>query len=151
MTYGSRQVGNSLSSRGAGVWRLAWLALAFLPIATSLGAQLRLSAQDDRRPRFLLDAGNVRVPVDMTRSPSLERAVTLELDDARLTDALAEISRQSGLAIVYSDDVVPGDARVDVSVQAKSVVAVLSELLFDKGLDVVMRPDGSAALVRSKR
>ena len=94
---------------------MTWLALSVIPIASASGAQLHLSATDARRPRFLLDAGNARVPVDVTRSPSLERQVTLELNDARLGDALAEISRQSGLAIVYSDDVLPGDARVDVT------------------------------------
>ena len=151
MTSGSRQVGRFPSRHGSGVLWLTWLALSVIPVATALGAQLRLSATDDRRPRFLLDAGNARVPVDVTRSPSLERPVTLELNDARLTDALAEISRQSGLAIVYSDDAIPGDARVDVTARATSVIAVLSDVLLDTGLDVVMRPDGSAALVRRPR
>jgi len=147
MTSGSRQVGRFPSRHGSGVLWLTWLALSLIPVATALGAQLRLSATDDRRPRFLLDAGNARVPVDVTRSPSLERPVTLELNDARLTDALAEISRQSGLAIVYSDDAIPGDARVDVTARATSVIAVLSDVLLDTGLDVVMRPDGTAAMV----
>ena len=151
MTNGSRQFGRFPSRHGSGVLWLTWLALSVVPIATTLGAQLRLSAADDRRPRFLLDAGNARVPVDVTRSPSLERQVTLDLTDARLGDALAEISRQSGLAIVYSDDVLPGDARVDVTARDRSVIAVLSDVLIDKGLDVVMRPDGSAALVRRPR
>jgi len=73
MTSGSRQVGRFPSRHGSGVLWLTWLALSLIPVATALGAQLRLSATDDRRPRFLLDAGNARVPVDVTRSPSLER------------------------------------------------------------------------------
>jgi len=148
MTYGSRQFGRCVSSRVSRLRFLAWLVVAFAPTATSLGAQISLSAQEARRPRFLLDAGSARVPVDMAKSPSLERLVTLELEDVPLADALAEISRQSGIAIVYSDGVIPRDARVDVTARGKSVVAVLSDLLLDKGLDVVMRPDGSAALVR---
>ena len=150
MTNVSRQFGRSRARHGSGALRLTWLALGLVSFATSLGAQLRM-AQDDRRPRFLLDAGNARVPVDVARSPSLERQVTLDLAGARLADALAEISRQSGLAIVYADDAVPGDARVDVRARARSVIAVLSDVLIDTGLDVVMRPDGSAALVRRPR
>ena len=144
MTYGSRQFGRCVSSRVSRLRFLAWLVVAFAPTATSLGAQISLSAQEARRPRFLLDAGSARVPVDMAKSPSRERLVTLELQNVPLADALAEISRQSGIAIVYSDGVIPRVARVDVTARGKSVVAVLSDLLLDKGLDVVMRPDGSA-------
>ena len=147
MTYGSRHFGSWVSRRVSGQRRVAWLVVGFASFATSLGAQISLSAQEGRRPRFLLDAGSARVPVDMAKSPSLERLVTLELEDVLLADALAEISRQSGLAIVYGDGVIPRDARVDVTARGTSVVAVLSDLLLDKGLDVVMRPDGSAALV----
>jgi TonB-linked SusC/RagA family outer membrane protein len=101
-----------------------------------------------RSPRFLLEAADVRVPVDLSRSPALGRAVHLDLRGTSLRDAIAELSRQSGLAIAFSDDVVPPDARVTLTPRATNVAAALSELLAGKGLDVVMRPDGSAAIVR---
>ena len=48
---------------------------------------------------------------------------------------------------MFSDDVVSPETRVDLHVRGLSVAAALTEILLDKGLDVVMRPDGSAALV----
>jgi TonB-linked SusC/RagA family outer membrane protein len=110
-------------------------------------------SESARRPRFLLEVASAntspskRTPVDLGRSPSLRRPVTLDLDGAPFRSAIAELSRQSGMAIVFSDDVVASDTRVDLHVRGLSVAAALTEILLDKGLDVVMRPDGSAALV----
>src|SRR5438876_11217875 len=109
------------SSRGP----RAHIILSALVTAVSLlgpwrsgAAQQRL---DGRQPRFLLASPNGTTPVDIARSPSLRRPVTLELSGVPLTDAIQELSRQSGLAIVFDHDVIASGARVDLHVRAISV------------------------------
>jgi len=121
-------------------------------VAALVGASNPLTGQhtaapDAARPRFILERANERMPVDLARSPTLRRPITLALSGVRLADAIAEISRQSGLAIVFSDDVVPANARVDLLMRDVSVADALTSLLSDRGLDIVMRPNGSASLV----
>src|SRR6266567_262460 len=145
-----RQVSASAARKPRRAVRFAILLVA-IPFAGGLRpvtAQQRSESESDRAPRFLLEAAHARIPVDLARSPSLRRAVTLELNGVPFTDAIAELSRRSGMTIVFSNDVVAGDTPVDLHVRSLSVAAVLTELLLDKSLDVVMRPDGSAALVR---
>ncbi len=133
--------------RGTGAWTLCALALSLASSAPPGLAQSTPEEAPNRRPRFFLDEGGDRKPVDVTRSPRLLRPVTLSLRGVPLRQAIAEVSRQSGLAIVFSNDVVASDAEVDLRARRTAVAAVLSDLLAGRGVDVVFRPDGSAALV----
>src|SRR6266496_2770952 len=61
---------------------------------------------ESRAPRFLLAMGKRAepVPVDLKRSVTLRRPLSLAFEGATLKEALAEISRQAGLSLVYADD-----------------------------------------------
>src|SRR6266566_921665 len=91
---------------------LVALALIFLSASSSVLAQ---SVPEPRGPQFLLasaSASKAPVVVDAGSVASLRRRVSLSLDGARVGEALAEISRASGLQIVYADGVVPSEGRV---------------------------------------
>lgn len=125
-----------------------WAAMTLLVGAASASpAQDRADSLASRRPQFYLAAATARAPVDVARSPSLLRRVALDFTSTRLADALAELSRRSGMAIVFSSDVVSSEKRIDLRASSISVAAALTELLLDCNVDVVMHGDGSAALV----
>lgn len=125
---------------------LSLLTLSVVALPLTLGAQAR-AGKVVGQPRFLLEQADTRTPVDLARSPTLQRQVTLARSATRFGDAIDELSRQSGLAIVFSDDVVARDAPVSLLGRIASVAEVLTHLLNDRGVDVVLRPNGSAALV----
>ena len=103
-----------------------------------------------RAPRFLLAmAGRSEpVPVDLRRSTTLRYPLSLSFDGVTLKEALAEISRQARLSLVYADDVVPVDATVNLRAERITVAAALTEVLLDVGVDVVFTSDGRATLVK---
>src|SRR5262245_41885699 len=71
-------------------------------------------ADRTRRPRFLFAAAESPAPVrvDVKSVPALRRNLSFQLRYAILSEALAEISLQAGLNLVYAADVIPGDTRV---------------------------------------
>jgi len=123
------------------------LTLCAVLIPAALEAQRTTS--DIGRPRFLLESANVRVPVDLRRSPALQKPVQFSFTSGRLSDALSEVSKQTGLAIAYSGEVVDSNTRVSPAPGSTTVAAALLNLLSDKGVDVILLADGSAAIVPS--
>src|SRR5258706_9769006 len=115
------------------------------------GQQLAMNEQE-RAPRFLFVASRNADPIglDMTSVPLLRRKVGLKLHGAPIKRALEEIRSQSGLVIWYRDELLPKDARVDVSADAITAAAALTEVLIDTNLDLVFAPDGTASLVKRK-
>src|SRR6266568_6329210 len=88
--------------------RSVLVSLALLLLCGSHAA-LAQSVPDPRGPQFLLASARptkAPVVVDAGSVASLRRRVSLSLDGARVGEALAEISRASGLQIVYADGVV---------------------------------------------
>ncbi len=107
------------------------------------------ASAEDRGPRFLLATAFQRtVPVDVSRAPVLGRRLTLELDGVPLKAALAAITAQAGLRLAYADDVLPLQRQVRLRAEGITAAAALTDVLFDVGVDVVFKADGSAALVR---
>src|SRR5213076_1770630 len=72
----------------------------------------------------------------------------LAFDGATLKQALAEISRQAGLSLVYADDVLPAGALVNLRAGRITVAAALTDVLLDAGVDIVFTPEGRATLVK---
>jgi len=107
-------------------------------------------AAASRAPRFLLAMAEraTPVPVDLKRSAILRRPLSLALDDAPLKAALAEISRQAGLSLVYADDVLPVEMTVSLRADRITVAAALTDVLLDAGVDIVFTPEGRATLVK---
>lgn len=104
-------------------------------------------AETTRGPRFLLESGRATVPVDVSRTTALRRRVSLADPGMSFGQVIDAISRQAGITIVFSDDVVPAGTRLRVRLDSITVAAALTELLIDTNLDVVFRSDGSAAIV----
>ena len=126
---------------------LAW-ALALCP--HGVAAQYVGDPSESRAPRFLLAMAERRapVPVDLKRSWVLRQPLSLALDGVTLKEALAEISRQARLNLVYADDDVPIAAAVNLRAARITVAAALTDVLLDAGVDVVFTPDGRATLVK---
>src|SRR5437867_1769511 len=126
---------------------LAW-ALALCPHTAV--AQYVGDPSESRAPRFLLAMAERRapVPVDLKRSWVLRQPLSLALDGVTLKEALAVISRQARLNLVYADDDVPIAATVNLRADRITVAAALTDVLLDAGVDVVFTPDGRATLVK---
>ena len=114
------------------------------------GAAAQYDQSVNRAPRFLLAMAERRepVPVDLKRSWVLRQPLSLALDGVTLKEALAEISRQARLNLVYADDDVPIAATVNLRAARITVAAALTDVLLDAGVDVVFTPDGRATLVK---
>lgn len=127
--------------------------VGLLGISLSLVAPLSrhaLLAQEDQQvnaPRFLLVTNSGAVPLDPDRTPSLQRRVAIDLNGATLKQALDIVSARSGLHLVYSDDLLPGNIRVHLRAEDLGVAAALTDVLMGTGLDVVLTVDGRATLV----
>jgi TonB-linked SusC/RagA family outer membrane protein len=126
------------------------LAVALAALPGGATAQYARDPSDSRGPRFLLAMAerSTPVPVDLKRSAVLRRPLSLAFDAATLKDALAEISRQAGLSLVYADDVLPALMTVSLRVDRITVAAALTDVLLDAGVDIVFTPDGRATLVK---
>jgi hypothetical protein len=81
----------------------------------------------------------------------LERVVALDLTDVTLSDALNQIRRSTGIGLVYSPDLLPGDRRVSCPCQESTVGEALEIILRGTNLTfsatatqlrIVPRPEG---------
>src|SRR2546429_7397473 len=127
------------------------LALAMAAFPRGATAQYAGDPTASRAPRFLLAMAerSQPVPVDLKRSAFLRRPLSLAFDGATLKQALAEISRQAGLSLVYADDVLPaGGGVVNLRADRITVAAALTDVLLDAGVDIVFTPEGRATLVK---
>jgi TonB-dependent siderophore receptor len=122
-----------------------WLALVAL--ASQVSAQQSADSAVTRGPRFLLASAFRLQPVDVTRTPVLRQRLTLDLKDVPLKTALAVISSQAGLQLVYSDDALPVATRIRLRADAITVAAALTDVLIDADVDIVFSQTGRAALV----
>jgi len=121
-----------------------------LPLPHRIGAQQLGDPTASRAPRFLLAMAerSKPVPVDLKRSAVLRQPLSLAFDGATLKEALAEISRQAGLSLVYADDVLPVATLVNLRAEHITVAAALMDVLLDAGVDVVFTPEGRATLAK---
>ncbi len=125
------------------------LALAATVLPRGVAGQMS-DPSESRAPRFLLALAERAkpVPLNLKRTAVLRRSLSLAFDGATLKEALAEISRQAGLNLVYTDDDLPVTAAVNLRADRITVAAALTEVLLDAGVDVVFTPDGRATLVK---
>jgi len=133
------------------VCRAYRLALLSLALPALVAAQELADIAVSRGPRFLLAAAVAPVPVDVSRTPVLRQRLSLDLNDVPLKVALQVISEQSGLELVYSDDVLPVGSRVRLRADRITVAAALTDVLIDAAVDVVFNRGGRAALVPRAR
>src|SRR6266480_3989655 len=140
---------------GSRLMNRIWSFLLMLALVPALFPDTALAQyvgdpSESRAPRFLLAMAERRapVPVDLKRSWVLRQPLSLALDGVTLKEALAEISRQARLNLVYADDDVPIAATVNLRADRITVAAALTDVLLDAGVDIVFTPDGRATLVK---
>lgn len=124
----------------------AWFAL--LGVAAARAQEPELALLAERGPRFLVARNHTRVPADVKNMPVLRNHISVDLQDVTLKEALAAISKEAGLPLMYSKEIVQLDARVRLRAQDITVAGALSTVLLDAGVDVLLSSDGRAALVK---
>src|SRR5437016_4931680 len=141
--------------------RATWSAVVALVAGLSAGGTRMASAQDPVDGVALAVAGPRFLALEASRSSDAEprwtdasdaavfrKAISVDLRDVSLAEALAVIAQRAGLRLTYSAAVVPLDARVTFSASRLTVGAVLSAVLYDAGVDVLLTSRGHAALVK---
>jgi len=124
------------------------VATLLVVLAPSLRAQTGTGDLSDSAPRFLAALTPVPVPVDIARTPVLQRRIALDLRGVTLADALQAIGDSSGLRFAYSRAEVPVDRRVRLEASDITVAAALTEALLGTNVDVAFTNRGTAMLVR---
>lgn len=74
-------------------------------------------------------AAQVAPPVRQDGQALLDRVVGLDLTDVTLTEALARIRSSTGIGLIYSPDLIPGERRVSCACQESTVGEALEEIL----------------------
>ena len=106
-------------------------------------------ASADARPMFYTILRPGAAPVDAHEAAAFTRRVTLDLTDAPLGDALAEISKQTGVRFGFGAGVAATLVHATIHAQRITVAGALTDILLGSGLDVLLARDGrSAELVR---
>ncbi len=85
-----------------------------------------------------------RASETITRSSSQGKLVTVTLNRVTLDSAFKALSQMSGVAIVYSPDVIPLDRMVTLNVKNSTVMQALSQLL--AGTNVIARVIGDTRI-----
>lgn len=83
--------------------------------------------------------GGVVGPIPQERPDSSPRAVTLDLRNVTVREALQEVEHQSGVHLYYSRWAVPVERRVSLRVQAVSAENALRRILTGTGVEVRSR------------
>src|SRR6266545_4739331 len=136
------------------MYRIALRHLGLACVLSALPLRICATQNEDaaasRAPRFLLAMAERSrpVPVDLKRSAILRRPLSIAFDGTPIKQALAEISRQAGLSLVYADDVLPVEMTVSLRADRITVAAALTDVLLDAGVDIVFTPEGRATLVK---
>jgi iron complex outermembrane receptor protein len=125
------------------------LAIALLVgLAPTLTAQELTGNLGDTAPRFFASLSPERIPVDIARTPVLQRRIALDLHDATVATALQAIASASGLHIAYSPAEIPIDRRVQLEARDITVAAALTDVLLGTNVDVAFSKRGTAMLVK---
>jgi TonB-dependent starch-binding outer membrane protein SusC len=124
------------------------LMVALCAVPAGLLAQDPVSSLVDRAPRFLVVAAPSPAPLDVERSPVLQKRIALDLRDVTIEEALESIGRRSGLTLAYSKALVPVDRRVRLRAKDVTVAAALSAVLMNTATDVLFSGGTQATLIR---
>lgn len=125
--------------------RLALVALMFhAPQARAL----QEAAFAERGPQFLLAANGSPERIEASRMPILRQRISLDLREVTMHEAITAISRQSGLRLMFREQILSRDRTVTLRAEAITIAAALTEVLLDAEVDVLFSRTGNAALVR---
>ena len=124
------------------------VAALLVVIGSSLHAQASATDLSDNAPRFFAALTPVPIPVDIARTPVLQRRIALDLPGVTLAAALQAIGDASGLRFAYSRAEVPVDRKVRLEARDITVAAALTEVLLSTNVDVAFNNRGTAMLIR---
>jgi len=134
--------------------RNVWMPLAIaisLAAASALGGQGTDGATTGPHFFYAASANSAPVALDVSRAAILHKRLALNLDNATLKDAIGTIASEAGIAVWYSDDILKHGAKPDTRINLKAkditLVAALTSVLVESGIDVVFGRDGNATLV----
>lgn len=124
---------------------LRWAALL------TLGLPFRAEAQAARYAALEPDQMSstyVSVRSAAERIPSMGRSIAVDLEDASLQQALAQIAARARLRLTYSTDLLPEDYRL--SLHSTRIAAGDAVMLVLRGttLDMLVTPSGDAVVVK---
>lgn len=135
------------------------VALAFLlvtPFALTSGVATQAAAQElalaKRAPRFLYAASRRAEPVevDASRTVTLRRVVSLNIERPTVGRLLTAIERQTGLKFAFTKAAVETDRPVELRAEAITVGGALLAILMDMGVDVLLSSGAQIALVERR-
>ncbi len=102
-----------------------------------------------QKPRFVAAWAPAGKVVDASNAAVLQRRVSLDITDVPLNVALRELAQQARLDLTYGRAHLPVGRTVSLHVRDITVVAALTEVLLNSGLDVIVAREGQLALVPS--
>ena len=137
-----------LRMKSVAAQKVLLVAALFGALAAPLSAQDLASNLGDSAPRFLAALTPLPVPVDIARTPVLQRRIALDLRGVTLANAIQAIGDSSGLSFAYSRAEVPVGRRVRLEARDITVAAALTEVLLSTNIDVAFTDRGTAMLVR---
>jgi hypothetical protein len=118
--------------------------------AVLLLAGVRGAAAQTTRPHFYRqsDDPSARQPIpDMETIPAYAKRISLAIESATRSEALATIGRIAGLNFVVANDLLP-TGTVRLMADTFTVRSALTTVLVNTGVDVMVSPSGNAVLVR---
>ncbi len=123
---------------------------ALVVISLSLcGQEVQLADRGpDHAPAFFAIPTGTAERVDVRNASVFRQRISLDLIDVPLADAVRAIARRGGLECTYRSDVIPSGARVSLRADDITVVAALTDVLVDAGLDVQLTGRDHITLVR---
>lgn len=144
-----------MNSRVGSPARITALSLATLAVMAlmALAPLFTAAAQGtidlgDSAPRFFAALTPAPVPVDVERTPVLQRRIALDLRGTTIATALQAIGDSSGLRFAYSRGDVPAGRHVRLRARDITVAAALTEVLLGTRIDVAFTDRGEAMLIK---
>ncbi len=127
----------------------AAIIIAGLLASTSMSTVSAQNAEFSQRgPQFLASSSAGPVKVDASKTPILRKRIALDLQNVSLEAAITKISKESGLELMFSAELLPKERTVSLHDDDVTVAAALIEILLDANVDVLFSKNGNAALIR---
>ncbi len=101
----------------------------------------------DRGPIFFAALEGRPAAIDVRTTSIFRQRVSLHLANTTVAHALAAVSRQSGLQVIYDKDALPKDARTSINADQLTIASALNEILLDTEMDVEVAGDRFITLV----
>lgn len=129
--------------------RVLVMLIAMVSTGLSIAAEAQQIALAGHRPHFVQPGvpTKARVVAEVRNAAVLYRAVSLELAESSVEEALTKLGWHAGVRIAYNAEKLPKRKRISLSAARIEVAAALTQILFESGLDVAVARNGQLAVV----